>query len=101
VVWENSLYQIETWLSTHLKRTQIIGTTIEVRELRQKNGLESQILRLRANERGHLEAKFARLRVWLVYNNEPREEWLLMRQDPVHICQPSAHRGKSSTLTTE
>jgi SRSO17 transposase len=53
---------------------QIVGTTIEVRELRQKDWLEWQPLRLRSSERGYLDAKFARVRVWLVYDNEPRQE---------------------------
>jgi hypothetical protein len=42
---------------------QIVGTAYEIRELRQKDWLKWQTIRLRTNERGHLEAKFARLRV--------------------------------------
>jgi SRSO17 transposase len=64
---------------------QIEGTAYEVRELRQTDQLEWHTLRLRANERGYLEAKFARLRVWLIYGEEPRQEWLLVRQDTPQI----------------
>jgi len=67
------------------KTAQIEGTAYEVRELRQKDWLEWHTLRLRANERGYLEAKFARVRVWVVYGEETRQEWLLIRQDAVQI----------------
>ena len=66
---------------TPSKTPQIIGTAYEVQELRQKNGLAWQNLRLRTSERGYLEATFTRLRVWMVYGEEARQEWLLIRQD--------------------
>jgi SRSO17 transposase len=79
---------------------QITGTTIEVREIRQKDGLEWQTLRLRANERGYLEAKFARIRVWLVYDNEPRQEWLLIRQDAAQITYVLSNAPETIDLKT-
>jgi SRSO17 transposase len=67
------------------KMPQIVGTACEVREVRQKDWLEWHTLRLRANERGYLEAKFARIRVWVVYGEQLRQEWLLIRQDAVQF----------------
>jgi len=47
------------------KNPQIVGAqAVEVRELRQQPSLQWQTIRLRPNERGYLEAKFARCRVW-------------------------------------
>ena len=67
------------------KVPQIIGTAYDVQELRKKDWLEWQTLRLRTNERGYLEAKFARVRVWVLYGEESRQEWLLIRQDASQI----------------
>lgn len=47
--------------------------------------LEFQNIRLRPNERGYLQADFARCRVWLVYGSAVRQEWLLMRKDATQI----------------
>ena len=80
--------------------TQVEGTAYEVRELRQKGGLEWQTLRLRANERGYLEAKFARLRVWTVYGEELRQEWLLIRQDATQITYVLSNAPETIDLKT-
>jgi SRSO17 transposase len=80
--------------------TRVEGTTYEVRELRQKDGLEWQTLRLRANERGYLEAKFARLRVWVVYGEELRQEWLLIRQDTSQITYVLSNAPETTDLKT-
>jgi SRSO17 transposase len=62
------------------KNPQIVGAkAYEVQELRKRPDLAWQTLRLRPNERGYLEAKFARCRVWLVYGAKVRQEWLLIR----------------------
>lgn len=82
------------------KTTQIVGTAYEVRELRQKDGLEWHVLRLRANERGYLEAKFARMRVWLVYGEETRQEWLLIRQDATQITYVLSNAPETIDLHT-
>jgi SRSO17 transposase len=80
--------------------TQVEGTAYEVRELRQKGGLEWQTLRLRANEHGYLEAKFARLRVWTVYGEELRQEWLLIRQDATQITYVLSNAPETIDLKT-
>lgn len=82
------------------KTAQIVGTSYEVRELRQKDRLEWHTLRLRANERGYLEAKFARIRVWVVYGEEMRQEWLLIRQDAVQITYVLSNAPESIDLKT-
>jgi hypothetical protein len=53
----------------------------EVRHLLSHAGLERAVITLRPNERGLLRAEFARCRVWTVYKNTPRQEWLLIRRD--------------------
>lgn len=82
------------------KTAQIEGTSYEVRELRQKDWLKWHTLRLRANERGYLEAKFARIRVWLVYAEEPRQEWLLIRQDAAQITYVLSNAPETTDLNT-
>ena len=82
------------------KTVQIIGTAYEARQLRQKDWLEWQTLRLRANERGYLEAKFARVRVWLVYGEEPRQEWLLIRQDAAQTTYVLSNAPETIDLKT-
>ena len=79
---------------------QIVGTTIEARELRQKDWLEWQSLRLRSSERGYLDAKFVRVRVWLVYDNQPRQEWLLIRQDAAQITYVLSNAPEDIDLKT-
>lgn len=82
------------------KTIQIIGTVYEVRELRQKDWLEWQTIRLRTNERGYLEAEFARLRVWVVYGEESRQEWLLIRQDAAQITYVLSNAPETIDLKT-
>lgn len=82
------------------KASKIVGTACEVRELRQKDWVEWQTIRLRANERGYLEAKFARLRVWVVYGEEARQEWLLIRQDASQITYVLSNAPETIDLET-
>ncbi len=82
------------------KTPQTVGTAYEVRTVRQKKGLEWHTLRLRANERGYLEAKFARVRVWVVYDEQPRQEWLLLRQDAAQITYVLSNAPESMDLKT-
>ena len=43
--------------------------------------LQWHAITLRPNERGLLQAKFARCWVWLVIDNQLQEEWFLIRKD--------------------
>jgi len=66
------------------KNPQVEGRAYKVQELAQQ--LEWQTLRLRPNERGYLQADFARRRVWVVYEkNQVRQEWLLLRKDAKQV----------------
>jgi len=83
------------------KNPQIAGAkAFEVRELRQQPTLQWQTIRLRPNERGYLEAKFARCRVWVVYGTQMRQEWLLIRQDPVQITYVLSNAPEEISLET-
>jgi len=82
------------------KMPQVIGIAYEACELRKKDWLDWQILRLRTNERGYLEAKFARVRVWVLYGEESRQEWLLIRQDASQITYVLSNAPETITLET-
>ena len=82
------------------KTPQIIGSAYEVRALRLKDWLAWDTLRVRANERGYLEAKFARVRAWVVYGEEPRQEWLLIRQDAAQITYVLSNAPETINLKT-
>jgi len=82
------------------KTAQIVGTAYKVRELGQKDWLAWQHLRLRASERGYLEAEFARMRVWVVYGEETRQEWLFIRQDAVQITYVLSNAPETIDLET-
>jgi SRSO17 transposase len=94
--------KIEYPLTKHnlpAKNPQIVGAkAVEVRELRQQPALQWQTIRLRPNERGYLEAKFARCRVWVVYGTQIRQEWLLIRQDAVQITYVLSNAAENTPL---
>lgn len=78
---------------------QIAGTAYDVRQLRQKDDLEWQTLRLRTNERGYLEARFARLRVWVVMAKKPAKNGCLSARTPIQslmfsVTHPKPSNGK-------
>ncbi len=82
------------------KTPQVMGTAYEVCELCKQDWLEWHTLRLRTSERGYLEAKFARVRVWVVYGEETRQEWLLIRQDAVQITYVLSNAPETMDLKT-
>jgi SRSO17 transposase len=83
------------------KRARIVAKKqVEVRDLLHDPSLERAELTLRPNERGMLRAKFARCRVWMVYDNEPREEWLLIRQDEKRITYVLSNASPDTSLKT-
>ena len=69
------------------KKPIITGADMyEVQAVGQEPTLHWETIRLRPNERGFLEAQFARCRVWVVYPGpQLRQEWLLIRKDPTQI----------------
>ncbi len=50
------------------------------------------------NELGHLEAKFARYRVWVVYGTQFRQEWLLIRQDAIQVTYVLSNATEDTSL---
>jgi hypothetical protein len=64
------------------KNPEVIGVSYTVKELKSLALIEWKTITLRPNERGILQAKCARRRVWTVRDDGSlRAEWLLIRQD--------------------
>jgi len=83
------------------KRARIVAKQrVEVRSLLNDSSLERAVITLRPNERGMLRAEFARRRVWMVYDNEPREEWLLIRQDRKRVTYVLSNASLDTSLKT-
>jgi len=83
------------------KNSKLAGAKVyEVQEIRQQPTLQWQTIRLRPNERGYLEAKFARCRVWVAYGTQLRQEWLLIRQDAVQITYVLSNAAEDTPLET-
>ena len=71
-----------------------------VRDLLHDSGLERAVITLRPNERGVLRAEFSRCRVWTVHQNEVRQEWLLIRQDPRRVTYVLSNAAPDTALQT-
>jgi SRSO17 transposase len=80
------------------KNTKIEGQPYEVQELAQH--LPWQTIRLRPNERGYLQADFGCCRVWVVYGTTMRQEWLLVRKDPIQITYVLSNAAEETPLET-
>ena len=82
----NIVYPLTPKRGVPRKNPVIEGEPYEVQSVGQQPSWAWETIRLRPNERGFLEAKFARCRVWVAYPGpEIREEWLLIRKDPAQI----------------
>jgi SRSO17 transposase len=53
----------------------------QVQQLGNHPAMEWATLTLRPNERGQLQARFGRCRVWTIHKGQAFQEWLLIRQD--------------------
>lgn len=82
------------------KRPQIQTKSYEVQELRQHPSLERATITLRPHQRGVLQADFARCRVWTIYHGQPRQEWLLIRQDGAHVTYSLSNASADTSLVT-
>jgi SRSO17 transposase len=81
------------------KNPKVEGRPYEVQELAQQ--LVYQKIRLRPNERGYLQADFTRCRVWVVYEAATiRQEWLLIRKDPVQVTYVLSNAAEETPLET-
>jgi SRSO17 transposase len=83
------------------KEHEIIGEAYSAKELKDHSQTEWEKITLRSNERGMLRAKFARLRVWTVRDDDSlREEWLLIRQDKKRTTYSLSNASKTTSLLT-
>lgn len=82
------------------KQARLTGPALTVQAVGQQADLAWQTLRLRANERGYLEAAFARRRVWVVYGETCRQEWLLIRRDAKQITYVLSNAPETLDLPT-
>jgi len=83
------------------KRAAIVAKQrVEVRDLLHHPSLERADITLRPNERGMLRAEFARCRVWLVCHGQPRQEWLLIRQDAKRVTYVLSNASPDTSLET-
>lgn len=80
------------------KNLKIEGTAYEVRALQPY--LAWQTIRLRPNERGYLQADFARMRVWVMYGTTARQEWLLVRKDAAQVTYALSNAAADISLET-
>ena len=83
------------------KRARIIAQQrYEVRELLDHPGLEWSTITLRPNERGLLQAKFGRCRIWTVHKTHCRQEWLLIRLDKKRVTYVLSNAAPDTPLRT-
>ncbi len=83
------------------KRARIIAQQrYEVRELLDHPVLEWSTITLRPNERGMLQAKFGRCRVWTVHKAQRRQEWLLIRLDEKRVTYVLSNAAPDTPLQT-
>jgi SRSO17 transposase len=81
------------------KRPRIVAKQrVEVRSLLHDSSLERAVITLRPSERGMLRAEFARRRVWMVYDGQPRQEWLLIRQDEKRVTYVLSNASPDTSL---
>jgi SRSO17 transposase len=84
---------------TPSKNPEIIGLTYTVKELKSLAQTEWTTITLRPNERGMLQANFARWRVWTVRDDGSlRAEWLLIRQDKKQTTYSLSNAPEDVTL---
>ncbi len=72
----------------------------EVQHLRDHKSLEWAELTLRPNERGLLQARFGRRRVWTVHKGQCYREWLLIRQDKQRTTYVLSNAKLETSLET-
>ena len=83
------------------KRARVIAQQrYEVRELLDHPALEWATITLRPNERGMLQTKFGRCRVWTVHQAQCRQEWLLIRQDAKQVTYVLSNAAVDTPLET-
>jgi hypothetical protein len=82
----NIVYPLTQKRGVSSKNPVIEGDPCEVQSVGQQPTLPRETIRVRPNDRGFLEAQFARCRDRVAYPGlEIRQEWLLIRKDPAQI----------------
>lgn len=83
------------------KNPKVIGgKRCEVQELLDGSDLQWSTLTLRPKERGFLQAKFSRRRIWLVIENQLHEEWLLIRKDAKRVTYIFSNASVDTSIET-
>lgn len=82
------------------KRVIVADQRREVRDLVSSPDLERANLTLRPSERGMLQAEFARCRVWVLYDDTPRQEWLLIRRSAQQTTYVLSNANPDTSLAT-
>lgn len=83
------------------KRPQFVAhQRYAVRELLQHPALERASISVRPTERGMLRAQFARCRVWILSDAQPRQEWLLIRHDDTRVTYVLSNAPAETSLET-
>lgn len=83
-----------------LKQPLINTKVYEVQALLDHPTLERAWITLRPHQRGLLQAQFARRRVWTIHAGQPRQEWLLIRQDGAYITYVLSNAAVDTPLAT-
>lgn len=82
------------------KRYIVHGQRYQVRDLLHHPSLERMMLTLRPNERGLLQATFARRPVWIIRQGRRYKRWLLIRQDEKRITYVLSNASPDTSLET-
>jgi SRSO17 transposase len=83
------------------KQPQISGIAYQANELADHSQTEWHTIVLRPNERGMLQADFARRRIWTVDGDGTlRQEWLLIRRDRTQLTYSLSNAPTTTPLLT-
>lgn len=82
------------------KRPHVNTQAYTVQALLAHPTLEQALITLRPHQRGLLQARFARCRVWTIHAGQPRQEWLLIRQDGDDITYALSNAALDTPLVT-
>jgi SRSO17 transposase len=90
-------YPLTHW-GTPSQVPQVATDPVQVQDLAKQGDLQWEMIILHPNERGYLQADFARRRVWILYKGLVRAEWLLIRKDAVQIIYVLSNAPEESSL---
>ena len=82
------------------QRRRIQGHAYQVSQLKERGCGPWQRLEVRTIERGMLIADFKRCRVWVLYGDELRQEWLLIRRDARRTTYVLSNAASDTSLET-